>query len=388
MSEVSINDHWYSRYKRLVEFALSRGSISGYTEKHHICPRSLFPELARDMDNLVVLTAREHFLAHWILAKMTNHNKMWYAFNMMKRLSKGRTSILYEYARIYISDAISEANTGKSHTQEFKDNVSKRMTGWVIAKDADGNKSRVNVKDSRYISGELIHHRIGERHNGATKQLMSANGIVGMVRYYNKNTLKSKFFKVDDVLSDDWVKGYTDEELQANSDGVSGLSWITNTTTNENVRICDIENIPEGWRLGRYFTDNLGLNAANSMTSVVDLINKVCTKVHNVEWYHAPDSGRSTKDTLIYTYDDIIFTSAKKLDEYLITVGVFIECDMMTTLKKFNTYTVPKPHHNNSISKRMFRADYKGCTFNQLSIQCLALDTLNENLKEYTIYGK
>lgn len=36
-------------------------------EKHHIKPKSLFPELAKDKNNLVKLTYREHYLAHHLL---------------------------------------------------------------------------------------------------------------------------------------------------------------------------------------------------------------------------------------------------------------------------------------------------------------------------------
>ena len=36
-------------------------------ERHHIKPKSLFPELAKDKNNLVKLTYREHYLAHHLL---------------------------------------------------------------------------------------------------------------------------------------------------------------------------------------------------------------------------------------------------------------------------------------------------------------------------------
>lgn len=38
-----------------------------YFERHHIKPKSLFPELAKDKSNLVKLTYREHYLAHHLL---------------------------------------------------------------------------------------------------------------------------------------------------------------------------------------------------------------------------------------------------------------------------------------------------------------------------------
>ena len=40
-----------------------------YCEYHHIKMRSLYPELEHDPNNIVALTAREHFIAHRLLAK-------------------------------------------------------------------------------------------------------------------------------------------------------------------------------------------------------------------------------------------------------------------------------------------------------------------------------
>ena len=39
-------------------------------EKHHIKPKSLFPELAKDKTNIIKLTYREHYICHWLLYKV------------------------------------------------------------------------------------------------------------------------------------------------------------------------------------------------------------------------------------------------------------------------------------------------------------------------------
>ena len=61
-------------------------SCDTYTEKHHIIPRSLGG--SNDIDNLVRLTAKQHFICHKLLTKMfkigTNeYYKMLNAFCMM-----------------------------------------------------------------------------------------------------------------------------------------------------------------------------------------------------------------------------------------------------------------------------------------------------------------
>jgi hypothetical protein len=74
----------YTRwYYDIVDRAKTRTS-DGYCEKHHIIPRSLGG--GNNKDNLVNLTAREHFICHWLLTKMTsgaNQKKMAYACKMM-----------------------------------------------------------------------------------------------------------------------------------------------------------------------------------------------------------------------------------------------------------------------------------------------------------------
>ena len=54
-------------YFNIISNAQNR-DISGYTEKHHIIPKSLGG--SNKQHNLVKLTAREHFICHWLLTKM------------------------------------------------------------------------------------------------------------------------------------------------------------------------------------------------------------------------------------------------------------------------------------------------------------------------------
>ena len=75
-------------YAAITDRARSR-KIDGYTERHHIIPKSL--NGTDDKNNLVDLTAREHFICHWLLTKMHTGEakaKMIYALNGMKRSNK------------------------------------------------------------------------------------------------------------------------------------------------------------------------------------------------------------------------------------------------------------------------------------------------------------
>lgn len=88
-------------YQRLVAMATARVCPDGYIERHHILPKALGG--SDDSSNLVALTAREHFLAHVLLAKIYG-GIMWQAVIVMKG-GKNRycNSRLFEIARRHAS---------------------------------------------------------------------------------------------------------------------------------------------------------------------------------------------------------------------------------------------------------------------------------------------
>lgn len=77
----------FKRYASLIQSAQSkprkRGSV--YLERHHCWPKSHGG--TNDSWNLVYLTAREHFLAHWLLWKALRTRFMANAFNNMTFLT-------------------------------------------------------------------------------------------------------------------------------------------------------------------------------------------------------------------------------------------------------------------------------------------------------------
>ena len=60
-------------YYNIIARANQRVNQEGYFEKHHIIPRSLGG--SNEVSNLVKLTAKEHFICHMLLPKMTSESK-------------------------------------------------------------------------------------------------------------------------------------------------------------------------------------------------------------------------------------------------------------------------------------------------------------------------
>jgi|LakMenEpi03Aug12_release.lakeMendotaPanAssembly.Ray.scaffolds.fasta_scaffold248145_2 hypothetical protein len=125
----------------------ARGCILDcYTEKHHVIPRSLGG--TDDTGNLVDLTAREHFICHWLLVKMNSGEdraKMVYALRMMRAEKIGQhryktkitarvyENIKQEYAIIQSVKVTGKGNGmwGKTHSEEARQRISEANTGRV-----------------------------------------------------------------------------------------------------------------------------------------------------------------------------------------------------------------------------------------------------------------
>jgi len=97
-------------YDALMAKARARNSLNGYSERHHIKPKSLGGSDVRT--NIVRLTYREHYLAHWMLTKFKRGEARRKMSHALWRLSGSRGERIvagwqYEVARRAQRDAMS-----------------------------------------------------------------------------------------------------------------------------------------------------------------------------------------------------------------------------------------------------------------------------------------
>lgn len=217
-------------YQRIIENR-KENILEGYTENHHIIPRSLGG--SDDEDNIVALSAREHFLCHYLLAKMYKRDskewyKMQFAFNMMKLDSyKQRyfNSRLYEALRkdfcVAISKIAQEHSKGEGNSQhgtmwicnfELKENKKIKKDdqipeGWIkgrskwvkILKERRKEEEKQRKKKEKYDKKyELAKKYWNEFHNGEYNSLLeySKKSDLYQQKLYG---LFKKYFK-DDML--------------------------------------------------------------------------------------------------------------------------------------------------------------------------------------------
>ena len=121
----------YTRlYFNIIERAKSR-NLNLYKETHHIIPKSLGG--SNNKDNLVELTAREHYICHLLLTKMvesTNKNKMIYALWMMIKGNKNQKRDFRVSSKIYAAlkedyaNSVRNSKLGKKLSNETKLKIS------------------------------------------------------------------------------------------------------------------------------------------------------------------------------------------------------------------------------------------------------------------------
>lgn len=167
-SEANIN---YKRiHDEIINNAINRGVVIGqYKEDHHIVPKSMGGSDCKS--NIVQLTAREHFIVHWLLKNIHKNKPMTYAFFSMTKMGNSSqdryTSHSFKYARKNMAKMMSQRvgdkhplygirgennpNFGSKRSEENKINMSKAAKGIRVG---EGNHKSRKVKN--LTTGEIF----------------------------------------------------------------------------------------------------------------------------------------------------------------------------------------------------------------------------------------
>ena len=217
---------WYNAiiYKALRD--LNRG---GYTEKHHIIPKSLSGD--NSTDNLVKLTAREHFICHWLLTKMTtgeNKAKMVCALHRMRcingqqqRYQTKITSRVFEHIRESLSNRMRELNTNRVRapiTEQARKNMSNAQKRRIVSENARKNMSlaQVGKKKSQETKEKIAKSKLGKIFTDEHKENMSnaQKGRIMSTEHKEKLSL-SKIGKKRKPFSEETKKKMSESRLLA-----------------------------------------------------------------------------------------------------------------------------------------------------------------------------
>lgn len=188
------SQHHYNRYTQFIN-SLRGQSVDGYAEVHHIVPRSLGG--SDDADNLIRLTARQHYIAHWMLARAIGGSAA-RAFFMMSNFGKyGHVnSTTYAIARQEYAEQVShqmrlcpnvpmftdahrdklrQAKLGRKMSDETRRKVGEAQRGRKLSEEtrkriSDSKRGRGNGRRGSAMSNQTK-QRIGDAQRGALNHM-------------------------------------------------------------------------------------------------------------------------------------------------------------------------------------------------------------------------
>ena len=181
-----MNHKWH--YDNLIKTRkiLDRNKYNGiYYEDHHIIMKSM--EGTDDNDNRLLLTAKEHYIAHYLLWKIYRNNQTAYAFFYMcndgNKTGIKISSRIYEEIRIEcakissitlkslwdnpetrekLSIANSVKNKGRKHTEESRKNMSEAHKGISQSQESKDKRSLKMTGQKRSDKTKLLLSKINK----------------------------------------------------------------------------------------------------------------------------------------------------------------------------------------------------------------------------------
>lgn len=135
VGKIFIGMNYEKHYNNLIETRKNRVLNDGvYYEKHHIVPKSLGGD--DSPNNIINLTPREHFIAHWLLWRIHRSQPMAFAFFAMVNMGRNQNNIssrIYQEAkesrRPFIIKINKKIHSNKKLSETQKDKISKTFKG-------------------------------------------------------------------------------------------------------------------------------------------------------------------------------------------------------------------------------------------------------------------
>jgi hypothetical protein len=259
--DLKFKEPHFTRYIKFIESRESREIPEGtYTEKHHIVPRSLGG--SDEKENLIVLTAREHFVIHMILWKCFGLS-MAYAFFLMQNIrrygkkinSRQYTKLKEDFSLMMSLRVSGEGNpmygkvgamNGRRQTKESIKKLSDSLMGHHVSvetrqKICNANKGNKHSQETRQKLSEM---RKGEKNHFYEKHHTEENKEINRQKHIGTTTVRNKDGNMIKVSVDD-PRLQTGELVGPNK----GRIYITNGE--ENKMIDKDDEIPEGWWKGK-----------------------------------------------------------------------------------------------------------------------------------------
>lgn len=196
--------NYFTIYNQIIERAKHR-TLTGYIERHHIIPRCIGG--LDTSDNIVKLTAREHYICHRILVRLYPHNsKLVYAFwAMSNQKSKyQQRSMVSSRAYSEAKEMFSSVHSEREVSTETRKKLSNSRKGKSSPKSQESIQKLINSGvNTRFTKGQDSCNK-GKKLSAETLKKRSESRkdykISEETKQKISNTLKGKSKPTRDVL--------------------------------------------------------------------------------------------------------------------------------------------------------------------------------------------
>lgn len=213
------NNKYLKLYKHLIFIAKNRTlSNKEYTEKHHIIPKCVGG--TDHSENLIILTFREHFIAHWLLSEISNDSKIRHAIRAMSIHKVGRTFSAWQYALFksikYVPLIETRQKISVSQKKCWTDERRKKMSEFQKSKWTIEKRKEM----SEMMQGEN-NHFYGKNHSEKTRKKMSESQQ-GISTPHSEETKQKISFTQQGKKNSFYGRKHSKESLEKMSIALSG----------------------------------------------------------------------------------------------------------------------------------------------------------------------
>ena len=184
-----------AHYRRLVDRARGR-VIEGYREHHHVLPKCMGG--GNEPENIVALTAEEHYVAHQLLLKVYLVGKLAFAAAMMSTRCGGNKA--YGWIRRRVSRAMMSENLssetmakrsrsllGHPVSHEAREKMSKARFGKKTGPHSQETRDKISAANKGRITSDETRAKLSAASRGRRRSLESIEKTARVHRGKNKS---------------------------------------------------------------------------------------------------------------------------------------------------------------------------------------------------------
>ncbi len=238
--------NYHNHYNKLIERAKNR-TIDSYTENHHIIPSCIGG--TDNSDNLVRLTAREHFIAHILLVKIyPKEDGLINAVNIMCISNNNQTRVhnrMYGWLKEKFAKNQSVRQTGKGNSQYGKywvTNIHTKKTIRIKSQELE------NFLSHDYIRGKKSYNCwCGKPIKNISLSIKFCSKECKTKKLSENNPFKGKHHSKESIEK---ISNAKKGQGSGKANSQYGTIWINNGIKNKKIK--KDNNICEGWKKGKH----------------------------------------------------------------------------------------------------------------------------------------